>query len=89
MKNLFDWNHISDKLSEERVKELKGYYNTYHRKCWTYKQAMKRFKKLKLIGNSLSIVFATGGIVSAVATSGVSLVAVSTKSVLIQGWMAH
>ena len=63
MKNIFDWNHTSSKLSEERVKELKGYYKTYHRKCWAYKQAMKRFKKLKLIANSLSIIFATGGIV--------------------------
>ena len=89
MKNIFDGNHISNKLSEDKINELKGYYKTYHRKCWAFKQAMKRFKTSKLFGNSLSAIFATGGIVSVVATSGVSLVAVSTVSVLIQGWMSR
>ena len=51
--------------------------------------SIETIQKLKLPGNSLSIVFATGGIVSAVATSGVCLAAVSTVSVLIQGWMSH
>ena len=48
MKNkIFDWNYISDKLSEEQIKELKKYYHTYHRKCWLYKYALKRFKILE------------------------------------------
>lgn len=88
-RNIFDWNHISEKLTEDQIKELKAYYHTYHRKCWAYKQAAKRLKRWKLLGNSLSIVFATGGIASAVATSGVALVTVSTVSVLIQSWMKH
>ena len=37
----------------------------------------------------LSIIFASGGLVSAVATNGISLVAISTLSFLIQGWMKH
>lgn len=88
-KSIFNWNHISEKLTDNQIKELKAYYATYHRKCWAYKQAAKRLKKWKLLGNSLSIVFATGGIASAIATSGVTLVAVSTVSVLIQSWMKH
>ena len=44
-KSIFNWNHISDKLTEEKIKELKMYYHTYHKKYWAYKQAMKRFKK--------------------------------------------
>ena len=40
-KNIFDWNHISNKLTEEQIKEIKAYYYTYHRKCWSYKQASK------------------------------------------------
>ena len=71
------------------INELKAYYIHYHRKCWAFKQAAKRLKRWKLLGNSLSIVFATGGIASAVATSGVALVTVSTVSVLIQSWMKH
>lgn len=46
-------------------------------------------KRWKLLGNSLSIVFATGGIASAVTTTSVALVSVSTVSVLIQSWMKH
>ena len=90
MKNkIFDWNYISDKLSEEQITELKKYYHTYHRKCWLYKYALKRLKYWKLFGNSLSVLFASGGIASSVATGGVSLVAISTAALLIQGWMKH
>ena len=85
--NIFNWNHISDELTEEQIEELKSYYKTYHKKCWANKQAAKRFKKWKLLGNSLSIVFASGGISSSIATGGISLVAISTAALLIQGWM--
>ena len=88
-KRIFDWNHISDKLTEEQVDELKSYYHSYHRKCWAYKQALKCFKKWKLIGNSMSVIFASSGLAASIATGGVSLVAISTVSLLIQGWMQH
>ena len=88
-KSIFNWNHISDKLTEAKIKELKAYDHTYHRKSWTYKQALKHFKKLKLIGNSLSVIFATGGLASAIVTSAIALVGVSTVAISIQGWMKH
>lgn len=44
-KNIFTWNHISDKLTEDQIKELKAYYYTYHKKCWAFKQATKRLKR--------------------------------------------
>ena len=88
-KNIFDWNHISSNLTQDQITELKEYYQTYHRKCWAFKQAAKRFKKWKLLGDTLSVVFVTSGIASAIATSGISLVAISTTSVIIQGWMKH
>ena len=56
-KSIFNWNHISDELTEEQVEELKSYYHSYHKKFWAYKQALKSFKKWRLLGNSLSIVF--------------------------------
>ena len=86
---IFNFNHISKSLTKEQVFELKNYYATYHRKCQGYKKALKHFKKIKLAGHSLSIVFASGGIVSAAATTGISLVAISTVALLIQGWMKH
>ena len=88
-KSIFDWNHISDKLTKDLIMEFKAYYHTYHRKCWAYKQAVKHFKKWKLLGNSLSIVFASGGLASSIATGGISLIAISTAALLIQGWMKH
>ena len=88
-KNIFEWNHISNKLNEAQIQELKEYFQTYHKKCWAYKQAVKRFKKWKLLGNSLSIIFASGSIASSIATGGISLVSISTISLLIQGWMQH
>ena len=88
-KIIFKWNHISDELTEEQVEELKSYYQSYHKKCWAFKQALKSFKKWRLLGNSLSIVFASGGFASSIATGGISLVAISTAALLIQGWMKH
>ena len=88
-KSIFNWNHISDKLTEKQIEELKSYYQTHHKKCWAYKQASKSFKKQKLLGNSLSIIFASGGVASSIATGGIRLIAVSAAALLIQGWMSH
>lgn len=88
-RKIFDWNHISDKLTKDQIMELKAYYHTYHRKCWAFKHAVKRFKKRKFLGNSLSIVFASGVLASSIASSGISLIAISTATLLIQGWMSH
>ena len=87
--DIFDWNHISDKSTEVEIQQLKNYYKTYHRKCWVYKQAAKRYKRLKILGDSASIVFASGGIVSSIASGGVSLIAISTVALLIQGYIKH
>ena len=88
-KRVFNWNHLSDQLTDEQIIELKSYYLTYHKKCWTYKQALKKFKKLRFVGNSLSLLFASGGIATSVATGGIAIVSVSTVALLIQGWMQH
>ena len=86
-KRIFSWNHISDRLTEDQVDELKSYYKAYHRKCWAYKQAVKRFKKFKLLGNTISVITGTGGIISAVVTGGIALVAISTCALLIKSCM--
>ena len=86
-KKKFSWNHISDSLTEDQVDELKSYYKACHRKCWAYKQAVKRFKKFKLIGNTISLITGTGGIISAVVTGGIALVAISTCALLIKSYM--
>ena len=88
-KRIFNWNHISDKLTKDQVDELKSYYKTYHRKCWVYKKAFKHLKKIKIIGDFISVVLATGGTATAIATHGITLAATSTGAVLIQGYRKH
>ena len=88
-KNILDFDQISSKLTRDQITELKESYRIYHKKYWAFKQAAKHFKKWKLLGDTLSVMFATDGIASAIATSGISLVAISTTSVIIQGWMKH
>lgn len=87
--SVFNWNHISNDLDDDLTNELKSYYRTYHKKCWAYKKAFKHYKRLKFIGNSISILTASGVIASAVATGGISLIAISTTALLIKGYMEH
>ena len=88
-KSIFNWNHVSEKLSESQIKEFKAYYATYHKKQWCYKAAYKNLRKWKLAGDVSSLLFASGDLISALATSGISLVAISGVSVLIQCYMKH
>ena len=88
-RDIFTFNHISQELTESSIDELKSYYKTYHKKMWMYKAAYKRLKAWQLARNLSSVVFATGGLASSVATSGVSLIAVACASVLIQAYMKH
>ena len=67
-KSIFNWNHISKNLTEEQIEQLKGYYEVYHKKAWGFKQAYKSYKKKKYIGNSLTLMFAAGGISSSIAS---------------------
>ena len=57
-KSCFDWNHISKDLSPEQITELKSYYRLYHRKAFAFKVAYKHYKRCKIIGHGLSILFA-------------------------------
>ena len=88
-KSIFNWNHISDELSDEQIEELKSYYKTYHKKCWAYKRSVKRFKKWRLLGNSLSIIFASGGFAASIATGGIGLIGISTAALVIKSWMDY
>ena len=49
---IFNWNHTSSDLSEEKMLELKELYKNYHRlfKCYQWK-----FKKLKRVKLSLEM----------------------------------
>ena len=89
MNNIFDWNHISSRLTEDEKEELKSCYKVYRRKCWAFKRALKRYKLLRYLGNTVSLLTASGGIASAIATRGITLVAISTVALLVKGYIEH
>lgn len=88
-KSCFHWNHISKDLSEEQIVELKTYYKLYHRKAFALKLAYKHYKRCKILGHGLSFFFASGGIISSAVTSGLSLIAISSVAIFIQGYLEH
>ena len=46
MKDVFEFNHIDNSLSESYVKTLKDFYKHYHKKYWCFKKSYKRYKIL-------------------------------------------
>ena len=67
MKDIFDFNHIDNSLSESELKTLKDFYKHYHKKYWCFKKSYKRYKildeTLTLTGTGLVIIGnITGGI---------------------------
>ena len=50
--NIFEFNHIDNRLSEEEIKTLKEFYEYYHKKFWCFK---KTFKHFKIIDESISV----------------------------------
>ena len=47
-KNIFDWNHISSDLPEDKIQELKKLFAHYHNNFWIFKQAFKHNKRMDL-----------------------------------------
>ena len=67
MKDIFEFNHIDNSLSESEVTTLKDFYKHYHKKKWCFKKSYKRYKildeTLTLSGVVLVIIGTiTGGI---------------------------
>ena len=87
-KSIFNWNHISDKLTEDQIKELKALYKNYHRLFKCYEWKYKKLKRLKLSLEMTSISLVTiGGIVGAVTANPIILGCISGPGVLIQGYL--
>ena len=74
MKNIFNWNHVSEKLTEDQISQLKALYKFYHKKYWLAKMTFKYFKKAELacnIGSVLLVV--TGTVVGGVTLNPIPL----------------
>ena len=46
--DIFNFNHIDPTLNVETVKQLKEFYEFYHKRWWCTKAAFKHFKKVNL-----------------------------------------
>ena len=60
-KSIFNWSHISDKLTEDQISELKELYKFYHKKYWLFKMTFKYFKKAELVCNIGSVALVVTG----------------------------
>ena len=69
MKNIFNWNHVSENLTDDQISELKSLYKYYHKKCWLHKASFKSFKKKNMACNIGSVLL----IVTGTVTGGVTL----------------
>ena len=48
-KSIFNWNHISDELTDEQIDELKSYYRTYHKKMLGVQTKIETPQKIETI----------------------------------------
>ena len=83
--NIFNWNHVSEKLTENQISELKALYKFYYKKYWLAKMTYKYFKKTELacnIGSALLV--ATGTIVGGVTLNPIPLGVISGTGLLLK-----
>ena len=86
-KNVFDWNHISNKLNEDQISELKALYKNYHRLYKCYQWKYKKLKHLKLSLEMTSIGLTTvGSVVGAVTLNPIVIACVAGPGLIIQGY---
>ena len=84
-KHIFNWNHISDKLTEDQISELKALYTFYHKKYWLFKMTFNYFKKAELacnIGSVLLVV--TGTVAGGVTLNPIVLGTISGSGLLLK-----
>ena len=86
-KNIFNWNHVSEKLTENQISELKVLYKYYHKKYWLFKFTYKYFKKVDLVCTlgSVSLVL-TGTVAGGVTLNPAVLGSISGAGLLLKAF---
>ena len=67
MKDIFEFNHIDNSLSDSDIETIKDFYKNYHKKFWCFKKSHERYRflddTLSITGACLVIIGTiTGGI---------------------------
>ena len=87
-KNIFNFNHISNDLTEDEISELKALYKCYHRLYKCYQWKYKKLRRLKLSLEMSSIGLTTvGSIVGGVMLNPIIIGAVAGPGILIQSYL--
>ena len=84
-RSIFNWNHVSEKLTEDQISELKALYKYYHKKYWLSKMTYKYYKKAELacnIGSAFLVV--TGTVVVGVTLNPIPLGVISGTGILLK-----
>ena len=84
-RSIFNWNHVSEKLTEDQISELKALYKYYHKKYWLSKMTYKYYKKAELacnIGSAFLVV--TGTVVGGVTLNPIPLGVISGTGILLK-----
>ena len=89
VKNIFNWNHISNDSTEDQISELKALiYKCYYRLFKCYQWKYKKLKRLKLSLEMSSIgLTVIGSVVGAVTLNPIVIACVAGPGVLIQGYL--
>ena len=69
MQNIYDFNHIDQTLSEEKVKKMKDLYAYYHKKHYGYEKLYRGFRRKNFVCN----LSAGKLIISAAVAGGITL----------------
>ena len=85
-----NFNHISKKLTETQVSELKGLYKNYHREYFIYKKMFKSNKRNNtILMLSSAFLTATGLVVGSVTLNPLFTACISGSGVILQTVITH
>ena len=83
--SIFNWNHISENLTNDQISELKDLYKFYHKKYWLTKMTYKYYKKAELACNIGSVLLlVTGTVVGGVTLNPIPLGTISGAGLLLK-----
>ena len=51
MQNIYEFNHIDQSLSKEKVKKMKDFYAYYHKKHFRYEKLYRGFRRINFVCN--------------------------------------
>ena len=86
MKDIFEFNHIDNSLSESDIKTLKDFYSHYHKKYWCFKRSYNSYKFLDDVFtiSGISLV-AIGTIVGGITLNPVIIGIINGAGIIVAG----